>query len=77
MKSRKKRKPEATVYSDFGTPERRRQRPMTIERVPADMADTTNRDRVRAININDPLRKAFRNDVITRRERDAGLVLRL
>lgn len=60
----------------MGTEERRQHGPLVVERVPEDMADTKNRDRVRAIEINDPLYRYRRQGQITARERDAGLKLR-
>ena len=71
-----KRKKQAAVYSDMGTEERRQHGPLVVEAVPSDLADTKNRDRVRAIEINDPLWQYRRNRTISVRQRDAGLSLR-
>jgi len=64
------------LYSDFGTPERSRHGPVAIETVPADEESSRNRDRARAIEIDDPLYVYRRNRVITVLQRDAGLILR-
>lgn len=69
-----KRKP--AVFSDLGTPERKQHSPLVLETVPADLVDTSNRDRVRAINVNDPLRRYRNNRTITPRQHRAGLALR-
>ncbi len=74
--SKTKRKKQSAVHSDVGTPERARHGPLVVERVPADMVDTTNRDRARAIEIDDPLYVYRRNRVISVTQRDAGLLLR-
>ncbi len=76
---RKKQKGKATeraLHSDFGSPFRSRQGPVVIEKVPADEENTKNRDRARAIEIDDPLYVYRRNRVISVVQRDAGLILR-
>ncbi len=75
MRKKKKRKPSA-LYSDFGSSLRAAHGPVVIERVAAEKESTENRDRARAIEIDDPLYVYRRNRVITVLQRDAGLVLR-
>ena len=75
-RSRKAKQTPARLYSDFGTAERGQHSPMVVEAVPAEAEDTRNRDRVRAIEIEDPLYVYQRNRVITVLQRDAGLILR-
>ncbi len=69
------KKPPA-VHSDFGTPERRRKGPMVLEAVPDDMVSTKHRDRMRAVEVGDPLWILKRNGRISRIQRDSGLMLR-
>lgn len=76
MKARKKKTSARALHSDFGPIERQRHDQVVIERAPADMGDTTNRDRARVIDHRDPLWYYRRNRHITARERDAGFVLR-
>ena len=66
----------SALYSDFGIAERGQHGPMVVEAVPAEAKDTRNRDRVRAIEIDDPLYVYRRNRVISVLQRDAGLILR-
>ncbi len=76
-RKKQKSKPEASaLHSDFGTPYRSRQGPVVIEKVPADAENTKNRDRARAIEIDDPLYVYRRNRIISVVQRDAGLILR-
>ncbi|MDD9929127.1 MAG: hypothetical protein OXR03_25150 [Rhodospirillaceae bacterium] len=75
-RSRNAKRTPAKLYSDFGTAERGQHGPMVAEAVPADAEDTKNRDRVRAIEIDDPLYMYRRNRVISVVQRDAGLILR-
>lgn len=75
MTKRKPRKP-AVVHSDFGPPERRRHGPMVLEAVPEDLVSVTNRDRVRALEVDDPLYVYRRRKVINATQRRAGMSLR-
>lgn len=71
-----KRKKQSALHSDFGPDERRNHGPLVIEKVPEEMADTKNRDRARAIELDDPLYVYRRNRVISVVQRDAGMILR-
>lgn len=77
------------IHSDFGTPERaRRQGGIVVELVAGNLKgrdretarekyqDTKNRDRARAIELDDPLYVYRRNGTITGRQRQAGMELR-
>lgn len=79
--NRKSQKPDLTpmsptLYSDIGPAERALHGPMIVEAVPPDGEDTQNCDRIRAIEIDDPLYIYRRNCVISVLQRDAGLILR-
>jgi hypothetical protein len=63
-------------YSDYGPAERALHGPMFVETVPLDAEDTQIRNRIRAIEIDDPLYIYRRNRVISVLQRDAGLILR-
>lgn len=76
LKLVKNKKKGPAVHSDLGTPERRRHGPMVLEAVPTDMVTVTNRDRVRALEVDDPLYIYRRNRVVNVSQRDAGLRLR-
>lgn len=64
------------IHSDFGTPQRAQHGPVVIERVDADLVDTSNRDRAKATQVDDPLVIYRRQRTITTRQRDAGVRLR-
>lgn len=63
-------------HSDFGPAERRQHGPMVLESVPAGPGKVRTRDRVRAVETDDPLYVYRRNRVISVLQRDAGLTLR-
>jgi len=64
------------LYSDIGPAERARHGPMVVEAVPPDAEATRDINRLRAIEIDDPLYVYRRNRVISVLQRDAGLTLR-
>lgn len=75
VKAKRKRQPR--VHSDFGTEERRQHGPIVIERIQHEEDEsTTNRDRARAIEMDDPLYVYRRNKTINAAQKCAGIILR-
>lgn len=74
--AKKKNKKKAKLHSDFGTRERSQHGPVIIEKVAEEHESSRNRDRARALELDDPLYVYRRNRSITPAQRDAGLILR-
>ena len=71
---RQPRKPK--IHSDYGPRERSQHGPVIIEKVAEEHESRENRDRARALELDDPLYVYRRNRSITAAQRDAGLMLR-